>query len=109
MEIGYITELRGGWDEWTDKYKEIMGIRIKNHEFYGKDFMDGSFIDKEGNILEVTFPPRRTDHKIIVQNTGKGYEFKKVFKSNLEDNIKEIKNEEKIVVNYQNLENREHL
>lgn len=52
----YITEARGGWDEWSDKYEIILGVRINGKEF--DRFLKEKFTNKDGNLLRVDFPRR---------------------------------------------------
>lgn len=53
----YITEKRGGWDEWSDEYTTILGLRIPD----GTEFRTNrikAFTDTEGNDLNVDLPQR---------------------------------------------------
>lgn len=53
----YITEVRGGWDEWSDEYEVILGVIIDNKE-YDRVVKD-TFVDENGNQLDVEFPLRK--------------------------------------------------
>lgn len=103
MEVEYITEKRGGFDEWSDTYEAIVGVKIAGMNLGKKRFFnEGRFVDKNGDLLEVNIPGRKSDH-ITVQSSGRSYDFKKVGRSQFEKNIEEA-NQEKIVVDYENLE-----
>jgi hypothetical protein len=102
MNLEYITEKRGGYDEWSDTYKAIIGIKIGDSEIEKRFFYDGKFIDENGDILEVNIPGRKHDD-ITVQSVGRGYDFKNVTRKQLEKNIVRS-NQKKIVVDYESLE-----
>jgi len=70
----YITERRGGWDEWSDEYEAILGVRIGDTE-YSRFIDDGEFTDANGNELEVEFPMRdEIDSEILIERYEPEYE-----------------------------------
>lgn len=73
----YITERRGGWDEWGDPYEVILRVVINGKEFdrYVKDV----FTDENGNKLEVDFPTRKEiGMEITIERYDPTYESWKV-------------------------------
>lgn len=70
----YITERRGGWDEWGDEYEAIMGVCIGGEEF-SRFIDDGAFTDADGNEVEVEFPMRdEIDSEILIERYEPEYE-----------------------------------
>lgn len=69
----YVTERRGGWDEWSDEYKAIVGVLIGGTEH--SRFIDNEFTDTDGNPVEVEFPMRdEIDSTIDVERYDPEYE-----------------------------------
>lgn len=69
----YVTERRGGWDEWSDEYKAIVGVIMGGAE-YGR-FLDDVFTDTDGNSVEVEFPMRdEIDSMIDIERYDPEYE-----------------------------------
>lgn len=63
----YITERRGGWDERSDEYKAIIGVKIGGRDF-SRFVDDGELTDTNGNEVAVEFPMRDTiDSEILIE------------------------------------------
>lgn len=70
----YITEPRGGWDEWSDKYEQIQGLKLDTGEVINTRFIDNQFVDTNGNRIEVELPARkRIDEEITVERYEPDY------------------------------------
>lgn len=108
MNINYVTKVRGGYDEISDRYEAITGIIVDDYEFGDREFYNGVFVDSNGDTLEISFPPTLDYSSIRVQSTARNYNFKEVDKSNLEDNIIRTEKDDdvglKVFVNYEELD-----
>lgn len=54
----YISERRGGWDEWSDEYKQITGLRLDNGDEIRGRYIDDMFTDKNNTPVKVELPMR---------------------------------------------------
>lgn len=69
----YIIEYRGGFDEWSDEYKAVLGVRLADGTEISR-FPNDIFTDQNGNELEVEFPARRhSDRDIKIERYAESY------------------------------------
>jgi hypothetical protein len=71
----YITETRGGWDEWSDRYELICGLRFSDGTEIPSTRIE-QFTDQDGNKIVIELPHRdRISNSIRVERTEPSYEY----------------------------------
>jgi hypothetical protein len=87
----YLTEHRGGWDEWEDEYEAVIGLIFSDGTEYRQRNFKDMFEDKDGNQLEVELPRRTSigDNEICIERYDPEYESWFLTLSELEDHIDE--------------------
>ena len=84
----YITETRGGWDEWSDEYTQILGLRLDTGETIKTGCIDDKFVDTDGNRVEVDLPQRnRIGDEITVERYEPEYDVSSLTLSQLDNYI----------------------
>jgi hypothetical protein len=56
----YITETRGGYDEWSDKREAIVGLRLDNGTEIRTRQINNWLTDENENNVEIELPLQRT-------------------------------------------------
>lgn len=80
----YLTEKRGGWDEWSDEYSQIQGLRLDTGELIETRFIDNVFTDKDGHLVQVELPPKiEISYDIKLERYEPEYEYLSVTLSDL--------------------------
>lgn len=98
--MNYITEKRGGWDEWSEEFETIVGLKSEEFEVQSiviDETCSSFFRHKKGYPVEVELPRKRNNYPIYAENSEYGYynEFNSL--TELEDAVKN--NELEIVHN----------
>lgn len=82
----YITETRGGWDEWSDEYSQVLGLRLDTGETIETRFISDRFVDTNGNKVEIELPGRkRIGDEITVERYEPEYSVSSLTLNQLED------------------------
>lgn len=99
--MDYITEKRGGWDEWSDEYEQIIGLKLDTGKVIETRFIDDFFTDTDGYRLEVELPPRRIigEDEITIERYNPSYDVVSVTITPLEKHM----NQEKRIIFFDDL------
>lgn len=98
--MDYITEKRGGWDEWSDEYNQVIGLELETGETIETRFIDNFFTDPDGNRIEVELPSRkRVGDEITLERYDPDYAVVSVTATQLEKHT----NQEKRVILFNDL------
>lgn len=78
----YITEIRGGYDEWSDEYRSVLGLELETGDKIMSRIINDTFTDESGNKLEVELPMRANyDQKITIERYDPEYTYWDVSKN----------------------------
>lgn len=82
----FITETRGGWDEYSDSYQAVLGIEFETGERIESRVIE-DFTDSDGCRVVIELP-MRTHGEITIELYGdEGYAFGEVSRSDFESVI----------------------
>lgn len=73
----YITETRGGYDEWSDKREAIVGLRLDNGTEIRTRQINNWLTDENGNNVEIELPLQKAGQymDLTVERYESEYEF----------------------------------
>lgn len=87
VNMDYITEKTGGWDEWSDEYNQVMGLELDTGKTIETRFIEDLFMDLDGNTIKVELPMRRVGKEITLERYNPSYTVTSVTLRQLEDHI----------------------
>lgn len=82
----FVVEQRGGWDEWSDKYQAVVGLKTPDDDVLTRTEVHDGFEAGDGGKINVDLPMRYGDN-MTVEWYDPEYRYEEVSISEFEDMI----------------------